>query len=239
MERFLVGDPILGRRPGFTRQAMRWVRRHPSLVLLAGFFVLQPVLFFLSLTIPRDALKGFVEFRPPSVSLGSIVLAVGLLAVDACSVALAVRFVYFPTPGTARWKRALFLLGYLLLSSPAESLVIPLLLGFFGGVGKVGIYLWWAFDHGLGQGLILGGLGMLASRLTRGSALLSVVFAILGGLFVLVGACILGWLLAGNPDGAVGPGYVSMPLFAFGSALLGGILSRRPPPPSLITSFRG
>jgi hypothetical protein len=229
LARFLADEPIQGRRQSAGRRAVKWLRRHPLPALLVACVTLQPLVVWLALAIPPETAERLSWGMPMNFS--AFVMWVVVMA-------LVAWFVSVPPSVLERWKRALVMLGFLVLYAFASRALLSLLgrgsrfaLGsetLFGVVRGVcaGVEL------GVLMGLICGGVGMLARRLTGGSLLATVLGACLGTIVSLIAATVVLFLHENEVDEGtfrlLGLAmYVPWALCTLAGAFLGGWLSRR------------
>jgi hypothetical protein len=229
LARFLADEPIQARPQGAGQRVVKWVRRHPLAALLVAGVVLQPLVMWLSLAIPPETAERLSWGMPMHFS--AFLVWLGMMS-------LVSWWVYFPPSGVERWKRALVSLGFLVFYGFASRALLSLLGGtssfalvnetLYGVVRGVCAGL----ELGVLMGLICGGVGMLARRLTAGSPVATVVGACLGTIFSLIAATVVLFLHENEMDeGAFGvlvlAMYLPWALCTFAGALLGGWISRR------------
>jgi hypothetical protein len=230
LARFLGGEPIQGRRQGAIQRSVKWLRRHPTLTLLATILTLQPLVMSLSVAIPPQTAERLSWGMP----MNFMAFVTGVIVMG-----LASAFVYFPPPGAKRWKRALVLLTFLVLYGFANR-ALPSLLGApqtFAVEGGMLLRVMHGVCAGveLGAllGLICGGVGMLARWLTDGSLLASLLGAILGTILSLFGATVVLFLYEDRVEEEtfqlllVLITYLPWALCTVAGAFLGGWISRR------------
>jgi hypothetical protein len=229
LARFLASEPIQGRPQAAGRRAAKWLRRHPLAALLVAGVALQPLVVWLSLAIPPEPAERLSWGMP--MHFTAFLVWVGTMS-------LVAWWVYFPPPGAVRWKRALTLLGLLVLYSFANRALLSLL----GATSRFALEnetlfgvvrgLCTGVELGMLLGLICGGVGMLARRLTAGSPRATVVGACLGTVLSLIGGGVILFDQENKLDEEtfevlIMAMYLPWALCTLVGALLGGWVSRR------------